>query len=159
MSVAYTPRDRKKMEILREIKNAVARDRTRVTRVTGGNTYHYTTTTLLLEILGMENLKDLETVDRHRIHTGVYAEPRNFQTIILLLPKGDALNLASLHQTSHPPSTLPAGGKSSIHDKTKFILLLAAPLWMAMTLFGQKVSLLHHFVRPARFHIYWTGRS
>ena len=27
--------------------NAVAGDRTRVTRVTGGNTYHYTTTTLL----------------------------------------------------------------------------------------------------------------
>ena len=26
-------------------KNAVAGDRTRVTRVTGGNTYHYTTTT------------------------------------------------------------------------------------------------------------------
>ena len=28
--------------------NAVAGDRTRVTRVTGGNTYHYTTTTLLM---------------------------------------------------------------------------------------------------------------
>jgi hypothetical protein len=27
--------------------NAVAGDRTRVTRVTGGNTYHYTTTTSL----------------------------------------------------------------------------------------------------------------
>jgi hypothetical protein len=31
-----------------ELQNAVAGDRTRVTRVTGGNTYHYTTTTLLL---------------------------------------------------------------------------------------------------------------
>ena len=31
-------------------KNAVAGDRTQVTRVTGGNTYHYTTTTLV-EIL------------------------------------------------------------------------------------------------------------
>jgi hypothetical protein len=31
-----------------ELKNAVAGDRTRVTRVTGGNTHHYTTTTLLL---------------------------------------------------------------------------------------------------------------
>ena len=29
-------------------KYAVAGDRTRVTRVTGGNTYHYTTTTLLV---------------------------------------------------------------------------------------------------------------
>ncbi|WZZ48735.1 hypothetical protein YC2023_048842 [Brassica napus] len=28
-------------------KSAVAGDRTRVTRVTGGNTYHYTTTTLV----------------------------------------------------------------------------------------------------------------
>ena len=28
--------------------DAVAGDRTRVTRVTGGNTYHYTTTTLLI---------------------------------------------------------------------------------------------------------------
>jgi hypothetical protein len=27
------------------LKSAVAGDRTRVTRVTGGNTYHYTTTT------------------------------------------------------------------------------------------------------------------
>ena len=30
-------------------KSAVAGDRTRVTRVTGGNTYHYTTTTLLIK--------------------------------------------------------------------------------------------------------------
>ena len=30
---------------------AVAGDRTRVTRVTGGNTYHYTTTTDTLNIL------------------------------------------------------------------------------------------------------------
>ena len=29
-------------------KNAVAGERTRVTRVTGGNTHHYTTTTLLI---------------------------------------------------------------------------------------------------------------
>ena len=28
---------------------AVAGDRTRVTRVTGGNTYHYTTTTLMAD--------------------------------------------------------------------------------------------------------------
>jgi hypothetical protein len=30
-------------------KNAVAGDRTRVTRVTGGNTHHYTTTTWLTQ--------------------------------------------------------------------------------------------------------------
>ncbi|CAN7052971.1 unnamed protein product [Brassica rapa subsp. trilocularis] len=34
-----------------ERNNAVAGDRTRVTRVTGGNTYHYTTTTWLLNVL------------------------------------------------------------------------------------------------------------
>ena len=32
----------------KKLKNAVAGDRTRVTRVTGGNTYHYTTTTQLI---------------------------------------------------------------------------------------------------------------
>ena len=32
-------------------KIAVAGDRTRVTRVTGGNTHHYTTTTLLVSPL------------------------------------------------------------------------------------------------------------
>ena len=31
-----------------KMKDAVAGDRTRVTRVTGGNTYHYTTTTLMI---------------------------------------------------------------------------------------------------------------
>ena len=31
-------------------QNAVAGDRTRVARVTGGNTHHYTTTTLLLQL-------------------------------------------------------------------------------------------------------------
>ena len=31
------------------LKNAAAGDRTRVTRVTGGNTHHYTTTTLDIE--------------------------------------------------------------------------------------------------------------
>jgi hypothetical protein len=36
-------------------KNAVAGDRTRVTRVTGGNTHHYTTTTLLLDLLFSDN--------------------------------------------------------------------------------------------------------
>jgi len=34
-----------------KMKSAVAGDRTRVTRVTGGNTYHYTTTTLMLMCL------------------------------------------------------------------------------------------------------------
>ena len=33
-------------------KIAVAGDRTRVTRVTGGNTYHYTTTTLIFTFMG-----------------------------------------------------------------------------------------------------------
>ncbi|KAK9945542.1 hypothetical protein M0R45_011052 [Rubus argutus] len=31
-----------------------------------------------------------------------------------------------LHQTSHLPSTLPTRGKISVHDKAKFIMLLAA---------------------------------
>ena len=31
-----------------KVKDAVAGDQTRVTRVTGGNTYHYTTTTLMV---------------------------------------------------------------------------------------------------------------
>jgi hypothetical protein len=35
--------------------DAVARDRTRVTRVTGGNTHHYTTTTVLLTVFSLIN--------------------------------------------------------------------------------------------------------
>ena len=44
----YTSKLKKKKKPIfckKVIKSAVAGDRTRVTRVTGGNTYHYTTTT------------------------------------------------------------------------------------------------------------------
>ncbi|WZY78782.1 hypothetical protein YC2023_025166 [Brassica napus] len=53
--------------------NAVAGDRTRVTRVTGGNTYHYTTTTLGELILLVTDCKKIEEEGRTKKtkHEGV----------------------------------------------------------------------------------------
>ena len=44
-SLAMIYKARKNSKVDNKIVIAVAGDRTRVTRVTGGNTYHYTTTT------------------------------------------------------------------------------------------------------------------
>ena len=46
---------------------AVAGDRTRVTRVTGGNTYHYTTTTLLISNRRVQFCMTLSTHEKENI--------------------------------------------------------------------------------------------
>ncbi len=50
-SAKKTQTSRKRLNKAKKIFFAAAGDRTRVTRVTGGNTYHYTTTTLMLRHL------------------------------------------------------------------------------------------------------------
>ena len=66
----------KKRAVKYEKTNAVAGDRTRVTRVTGGNTHHYTTTTLLITILQSisTSIEDRSSSISHTIYVCAYVE-------------------------------------------------------------------------------------